>query len=144
MKRLGLFLVIFLVIAGCTKQVPVPPKDIHPGIDMKNVQVTTLDGYVYYFDRITFTADSLTGYNSVVEERVENDEVAFVEVPRETRLSLAIVDEIQREKHEMGQLALYGLGVVALGFIFADVANTDSGDEGSTSVGKPPIIGPDN
>lgn len=143
MKRLAFFLLIVLVVAGCTKQVPVPPQDIRPGMDMKNVQVTTLDGYVYYFDRITFSADSLTGYSTIVEERVENDEVAFVEVPRETRLSLAVVDEVQREKREMGQVALYGLGVVAVGLIFADVANIGDSEGSSSSVGKPPINGPD-
>jgi hypothetical protein len=143
MKLWAVILIVSLAFAGCAKQVPVPPKDIHPGLDLKNVRVTTLDGYVYDFDRIVFSADSLTGYSTLIEERTESGEVAYVEVPRETRLSLAVVDQVEREKREVGQVALYGLGVVAVGLIFADVASADDPSGHTGGGGKPPINGPD-
>jgi hypothetical protein len=64
-------------------------------------------------------------------------------VPRETRLSLAIVEQVEHEKRQMGQVALYGLGVIAVGLIFADVANLDEPKGTSTNRGKAPINGPD-
>ncbi|MBD3336345.1 MAG: hypothetical protein GF355_12595 [Candidatus Eisenbacteria bacterium] len=143
MKRVPAVLVLALLLAsGCTKQVVVSPKEIHPGMDVRNARVTTLDGYVYYFDRLTFSADSLTGYTTVVRESNENDEIAYVEEPRETRLSLAIIDNVSRQKREVGQTVLYGLGLLGMGIIMADLADVDTGDEDGGPTGKPPISDP--
>jgi hypothetical protein len=130
-------------LAACSTSVPVPPKEIHPGLDLERVEVTTLDGYVYRFDRAVFSADSLIGYRNVVEERVLGGQVAYVEVPRKTGLALALVDHVDREKREFSQAALYGLGVIAVGVLFADIANPDDPGRESNPRGKPPLTSPD-
>ena len=143
MRSTGLILLALIFVIGCSRQVAVTPQEIHPGMDIKDAQVVTLDGYVYYFDRLVFTADSLSGYNTRVEERVENGQIAYVDVPRETRIPLALVDSVERRKREIGQTMLYSAGLVGLGVIMLDLASSDDPDYESLPRGKPPINTPD-
>ncbi|MBU1700820.1 MAG: hypothetical protein KJ970_09885 [Candidatus Eisenbacteria bacterium] len=144
MRRIGLILLALFVLIGCSRQVTVTPQDIRPGMDIKDAQVVTLDGYVYYFDRLVFEADSLSGFNSVVEEKIENGSIAYVDVPHVTRIPLALVESVQRRKREMGQTMLYGAGLVGLGVIMIDLASSDDPTYESQPRGKPPISVPDD
>jgi hypothetical protein len=142
MKRWSPVLLL-LLLAGCSRQVLVSPKEIHPGASFRNARVTTLDGYVYDFDRVEFQGDSLIGYRKVTEERIEEGYVAYVEVPRRTAIPLGLVDRVERERRDLGAALLYGAGMAAVGIIFADIATPDEPKRESPPRGKPPITSPD-
>ena len=139
--RLTPFFVLLLLPIGCSSYREVPRADLRENSSFDDVRVATLDGFEYRFDRAAVVGDTLVGYYSIEEEKMNaRNEVWYEDVLRRHNLALNRVATVALVRKDPVKTALYGASLAAAGYLLGTLVEEERGDASSGGGGgKPPI-----
>ena len=142
MKRpasLGIILTL-AVATGCSSLSQVPRSEYAAQPERKSVLVRTTEGEQFAFDRVTISADTLSGVG--YQQRtvyLSDGQAAIEEVAVPVRLPLDRVASLAEKRRDWGKTAKWGLGAAgAAAFVIAVGTNTSDEPAAEPGGGKGP------
>jgi len=129
-----------LILGGCSSLVQVPRSEFAAVPERKNVRVRTQPGEEYAFDRISVSADSLSGvgYQQRLVTRADG-ESEIDEMATHVSVPLADVVSMEVRKRNWKSATRWGIGVAAAGaFVVAVGSSTGNHDSAKPGGGKGP------
>ena len=112
---------LLVVGIGCSKQVTVLEADLTPGQNYDGVEIATRSG-AYRFERVLVTPDSLVGeYHIEVQRQSARDGIYYEDVLRRRSVDRDDVVTLSAKKQDAERTLFFGAGVVAVGFLLANV-----------------------
>ncbi|MBD3235634.1 MAG: hypothetical protein GF330_02895 [Candidatus Eisenbacteria bacterium] len=140
-RLLGIFALLALVGCSATHRISL---DTLSSDGVGQARVITRDGYSYDFERVAVRGDSLIGTYVVVEERIYGrDEIAYVDVERQTVLPLSVVEQVETRRIDIGNTLMLGAGATLFAIWAHSVVEPDEPEiDEIGGGGKPPQGGP--
>ena len=139
---LGIILTL-AVATGCSSLSQVPRSEYAAQPERKSVLVRTTEGEQFAFDRVTISADTLSGVG--YQQRtvyLSDGQAAIEEVAVPVRLPLDRVASLSEKRRDWGRTAKWGLGAAgAAAFVIA--VGTNSSDETAAEPGGGKGPGPE-
>ena len=139
-------IVIVLALAcatGCSSLSQVPRSEFAAEPERKGVLVRTVEGEQYAFDRVTISADSLSGVG--FQQRtiyLSDGQASIEEVSVPVRLPLDRIATLSEKRRDWGRTAKWGLGAAAAA-AFVVAVGTNSTDDAAAEPGGGKGPGPE-
>ena len=139
---LGIILTL-AVATGCSSLSQVPRSEYAAQPERKSVLVRTTEGEQFAFDRVTISADTLSGVGYQQRTVYLSDGQATIEeVAVPVRLPLERIASLSEKRRDWGRTAKWGLGAAgAAAFVIA--VGTNSSDEPAAEPGGGKGPGPE-